>query len=104
MLPDGAYQVARRPHAWSRDAHGTPVPATLGSYGTARPGGAYDRGDGLWSLRLDPAEWPLYDGDKITDGARTWTVVSAPILRANSDADDVDYVAVTATLDPPVVP
>jgi hypothetical protein len=105
MLPDGSYQVQRRAHPWPRDDHGQPVPPALGAAGTARLGGANEQIDGTWSIRLDPAEWPLYDGDKILGpSGRIWTVTDTPQLNRNRAANDVDYIAVHAALDPPLVP
>ncbi len=107
VLSDGLYRVARRVHPWPRDDHGTPVPPALGAYGTARAG-AVNRVAGSASdvhLRLDPAEWPLRAGDKISDAhGAVYTVTGVPRFARNVAASDVDYVAVTATIDPPVVP
>ncbi len=91
ILSDGSYRVRKRPHEFTRDAQGTPVPAA-----TEQPEPA-----GSWSLRLDPAAWRLRPGDLVDGPAgRTWLVTSA-MLRVNTAAADVDYVAITATLEPP---
>jgi len=77
----------------------------LGSAGTARPGAGFERSDGSWHLRVDPAEWPVYDGDKVNGtGGRVWTVTGTPRLIRNNIASDVDYVSIVAALDPPLVP
>lgn len=105
VLSDGAYRVARRPHPWPRDDHGTPVPPALGAASSPLPGGAREQSDGTWSLRLDPSEWPLEDGDKVLGPAgRVWTVVGEPRRHLNWGANDVDYVSAQGALDPPEVP
>jgi hypothetical protein len=76
ILPDGSYSVRKRPHEFGRDAHGTPLP-------------------------IDPAAWRVRPGDLVDGPAgRTWVVATA-LLKVNNAAADVDYVAVTAQLEPP---
>lgn len=106
VLPDGTYQVATRPHPFALDSHGVAVPAALGAYGPARPGAARLQPDLSWRLRLSPDQWPLEAGDKVTGGpdTLTWTVTGEPRRITHPVASDVDYVAVTAALDPPEQP
>jgi len=105
ILADGTYQVARRAHPWATmDDHGIAVPAALGAYGTARAGAVTAQADRSWRVRLDPAEWPLEAGDRITDGERTWTITGEPRRIRHPVDDEVDYVTATAALDPPEVP
>lgn len=101
VLADGSYTVRKRPHEWTRDAHGTPVPTAPGTALGPYPGAVAEQPDGTWSLRLDPAAWRLRAGDLVDGPAgRTWLVESA-LLRTNQAASDVDYVAVVGSLQPP---
>lgn len=104
ILADGAYRVAKRSHPWALDQHGVSAPAALGAYGAARAGAAHAQPGQDWKLRLDPAEWPVRAGDRVTDGARTWTVTGTPTRIAHPADGAVDYVSAFAALDPPQVP
>jgi hypothetical protein len=101
ILSDGSYSVRKRTHEYTRDGHGTPVPGSPGSASAALPGAATEQPDGTYTLRLDPALWPLREDDLI-DGpsSRTWIIESA-VLRVNNADSAIDYVAVTAALQPP---
>ncbi len=92
-------------HPWVRDSHGVPVPPPPDSRPAARgtwPGAALEQSDGTWTLRADPAAWPLREGDVLGDGTRTWTVATA-LLKRVPGCGAADYIAVTATLNPPEV-
>lgn len=94
-----------RAHPYLRDARGTPIPdpnATTTERGP-RPGSALEQADRTWKLRLDMDLWPVRAGDKITDGVRVWVINADPIPHQIPGVPDVDYVAATATLDPPKV-
>ncbi|MGA5822240.1 hypothetical protein ACPC54_30775 [Kitasatospora sp. NPDC094028] len=93
-------------HPWERDAHGLPVPprpGTAAASGPALPGAAVMQADGSWSLRADPRHWPLRPGDRLVDGAESWTITTARLCAVAVDGA-ADYIAVTAALDPPLVP
>lgn len=96
--------VTRKAHAWARDAHGVPIPTGAAETTTAAyPGAAREvTADNTWELRLDPQLWPVYDGDTVSDGSRTWVVTHARLASVPGHPD-VDHVAVTARLDPPRV-
>jgi hypothetical protein len=112
--------VNKRAHPFKRDARGYPVP-TGGHGGNIleqwlaqadadeitifgpSPGNATEQADETWVLRVDPASWPIRAGDQITDGTRVWIATGAPNLVAVPEFDDVDFVNVTATLEPPRV-
>jgi hypothetical protein len=99
ILSDGMYQVAHRAHPGTKDAHGKPVPSAPGTLGTARPGASTEQADGSWTLRLDPAEYPLWAGDEVHGpGGQRWVVTGQPRYPSNPAASDVDYVAATAVL------
>jgi hypothetical protein len=101
ILPDGSYSVRKRPHEFGRDAHGTPLPTSPGPAVGPGPGDSTEQQDGTWTLRLDPAAWRVRPGDLVDGPAgRTWVVATA-LLKVNNAAADVDYVAVTAQLEPP---
>lgn len=98
VLSDGSYRVAHRVHPGARDAHGTPLPAVPGTLGPPRAGAAVEQPDGSYTLRLDPAEWPMWAGDEVEGPAGLrWCVTGQPRLHFNSEASDVDYVGVSAT-------
>lgn len=102
VLADGNYQVRKRAHEYTRDAHGTPVPPVPGSSSSLLPGAATEQPDGSWTLRLDPALWPVYPDDLVDRPAdsRSWLVETA-VYRFNTADPAVDYVACTASLQPP---
>lgn len=106
VLPDRLLTVYVLAHPWDRDAHGVPVPPPPDARPAARgtwPGAANEQTDGSWTLRADPAAWPIEPGDVIGDGTLLWTVVTA-LLRRVPGFGAADYVAVVATLNPPEVP
>lgn len=97
--------VVARAHPAARDEHGVPVLSDAGAVTRGPfPGAAKEQVDqGTWGLRLDPRCWPVRPGDTVTDGSRSWTVQTA--LQSDIPGyDAVDYVAVTAVLEPPEVP
>lgn len=113
LLPDGAYRVARRAYPWPQDAHGAPVPPEAGPYGPPRPGAAKEQPrtetrlsrsqpEGTYRMRLDPAEWPVREGDRVTGpGGRTWTITSFPQLYTNPVLPYADYISAWGTMDLP---
>jgi hypothetical protein len=106
LLPDRDLTVYVLDHPWGRDAHGVPVPPPPDARPAARgtwPGAAIEQSDGTWTLRVDPAAWRVRPGDVIGDGTRTWTVVTA-LQKTVPGHGAADYIAVTATLNPPEVP
>lgn len=105
ILANCALGVRKRAHSFARDAHGSPVaPAQPSPVSALLPGSAIETGENnTWSLRVDPSLWPVYEGDEVTDGTRTWVVVTAR-LHSIVGYSDVDYVSVTGTLTPPRVP
>ncbi|NEA53592.1 hypothetical protein G3I60_05325 [Streptomyces sp. SID13666] len=104
LLADRLLSVRVLPHPWTRDANGTPVPpnpATPPQIRGTWPGAATEQPDGSWSLRLNPAAWPVREGDTVTDDAGlSWTVTAARNQRVPG-CTAADYVQVTATLNPP---
>ncbi|MBG7704922.1 hypothetical protein HCJ76_44375 [Streptomyces sp. MC1] len=106
LLADRHITAYALQHPWERDAHGVPVPPAPGTRPVARgtwPGAAKEQADGSWVLRVDPAAWRLRAGDVLGDGEREWTVVTA-LLQTVPGYPAADYIAVTATLNPPEVP
>ncbi|MGW1275493.1 hypothetical protein ACWD4V_00855 [Streptomyces tsukubensis] len=107
VLPNRTLSLHALPHPWDRDANGVPVPPDPHQRPEPRgswPGSALEQQDSAWSLRLDPAAWPVQPGDTVGDetGA-TWTVVSARLHQVLG-YPAVDYVQATATLNPPRTP
>ncbi|MFI8265273.1 hypothetical protein [Streptomyces sp. NPDC085665] len=106
LLPDRQLTVFVLAHPWSRDAHGVPVAPSPSTRPTARGtwlGAAAEQSDGSWTLRVDPAAWPLKPGDVVSDSTRTWTVSTALLKRVPGHGA-ADYIAVAASLNPPEVP
>ncbi|MFJ5121963.1 hypothetical protein [Kitasatospora sp. NPDC088548] len=108
ILANRQFTAHVSPHPWPRDAHGTPIAPAPGSVpaGNSRPlpGSAIKQQDGTWSLRVDPTLWPLRVGDRIVATTNeSWTVDTARLC-AVAGHTAADYIAVTATLDPPEVP
>lgn len=54
-------------------------------------------GGRAWVLALDPAAWPLYQGDLVVESSTgaSWLVLTADLL-TNNAAPDIDYVRVEA--------
>lgn len=110
ILPNAQLTVRKRAHQFARDEHGTPVAGdTWSDPEGPTPGGIVAPDDltpaqAAYRLRVDPAHWPLRADDEITDEdgrvfiVRTATKVSVPV------DDAVDFIRVTADLDPPQVP
>ncbi|MFF0481968.1 hypothetical protein [Streptomyces sp. NPDC004435] len=107
VLPNRILTLCPLTHPWERDANGVPVPPNPYTAPAPRgtwPGGAAEQPDAAWSLRLDPAAWPVEPGDIVRDETgTTWTVATARLHRVPG-CPAVDYVQVSATLNPPKVP
>lgn len=108
VLADRQLTAHVRKHPQARDAHGTPVASAADLPADQRgpyPGAAHENPEGGWNLRVDPRAWRLREGDKITDDqSNTWIVTGAPKLVQVPGDDSVDFVRVSATLEPPLVP
>ncbi len=103
ILADRMLTAKRRTNTWDRDGRGVPIarddpPEVVGTW----PGCASELGgqENVWSLRIDPRAWPMRPGDVVTDGALTWVITEAR-LHTIPGYPVVDYVAATATQDPP---
>ncbi|MFD7334927.1 hypothetical protein ACFV98_02840 [Streptomyces violascens] len=107
VLPNRHLTLHVLEHPWARDANGVPVPPDPTRRPEPRgtwPGAAQEQPDGTWSLRLDPAAWPIKPGDTVSDDTgMSWTVTTARSHRVPG-CPAVDYVQVTATRNPPEVP
>jgi hypothetical protein len=106
VLPNAQVTVYALAHPWQRDANGTPVPPNPNARPAPRgtwPGSVLEQPDGSWTVRLDPAAWPVKEGDTITDETgRSWTLTSTR-HHAVPGCPAVDYVQAAATLNPPKV-
>lgn len=112
ILPNALVRVRKRPHPYGRDRWGKAVaPAEPGPWSEPMPAGVKEQAamggeqGAPWSIRLPVAVWPLERGDEVDEPAtaRRWVVDVARDHRIVGHPD-VDYVAVSATLDPPEVP
>ncbi|MFJ4988741.1 hypothetical protein ACIP9H_33695 [Streptomyces sp. NPDC088732] len=107
VLPNAVLTVYVLEHPWVRDANGVPVPPNPNEKPAPRgtwPGSALEQPDESWSLRLDPAAWPVKPGDTVTDETgRAWTLTETrnhTVLGCPA----VDYVEAKASLNPPEIP
>ncbi|WP_031102309.1 hypothetical protein [Streptomyces sp. NRRL S-146] len=94
-------------HPWARDANGVPVPPDPNQQPEPRgtwPGSALEQPDDTWSLRLDPAAWPVESGDVVGDETgMKWTITTARLHQVPG-CPAVDYVQAAGTRNPPEVP
>lgn len=105
LLVNAALRVEVLAHPQERDAHGTPVaPSTPVVVRGPLPGALRRMPDLTWNARLDPALWPVRPGDTVVDENDRRFVVSTAQLNQVPGCSDADYIAITATLDPPEVP
>lgn len=104
LLANAQLTVAKRaPHPVGRDAHGYPMlPVTPSVTSGPFPGSTTEEPDGSYALRLDVRHWPVEPGDEVSDGTRTWVVVTR-IMHTVPGAPDIDHVAATASLNPPKI-
>lgn len=104
LLADRSIGVRRRVPA-APDGHGDRAPGVLGPPAGPWPGRAEEGADvppgelsgRTWVLALDPAAWPLTQGDVAYDAdtGEEWYVTSAD-LRTNNADPAVDYVRAEA--------
>lgn len=105
LLPDRSLGV-RRATAAARDAHGGRSAPSWGAVAGPWPGRAEEGADAAemgatggrtWVLALDPAAWPLTQGDQVVQPSTgaVWLVITADLI-TNNAADDIDYVRVEA--------
>jgi hypothetical protein len=74
-------------HPFARDPHGQPIATGAPEWGPSYPGSVKRMGMGgqdarnaeSYSLRLDPAQWPLEPGDVVTDGVHEYTLTATKL-------------------------
>ncbi len=95
LLPNTTLGVRRRVEG-ARNSHGERMPAGWGEVVGPQPGRTREQADATWSLGVDPALWPVRQGDLViaTDGG-SWLVTSANLIQNNFD-HRVDWVRVIA--------
>ena len=110
VLPNTMLTARRKEHQFKRDAHGASVPSVEWSDPSVPLPGALvipeggEQSNVPWRIRADLGLLPLLPEDELTtaDG-RTFIVRTVkPVVVP--DYPDVDYLAVTAELDPPYSP
>ncbi len=107
MLPNAQITAHVRSHAWTRDAHGTPVPTgtdTITARGPFPCNLVRKDGGEAWACRLDPRMDPLRPGDELTDGDRVWTIGPGVTFHEIPGCSYIDYIEATAVLNVPEVP
>jgi hypothetical protein len=105
ILSSGLYGVRRRIHPFPRDAQGAPVPGGLGAVAGPLPGDARREDTGEYSIRLDPALWPLREDDAVTGPAgQVWIIEGLPQLRTNNADPALDYIEATGSIVPELIP
>jgi hypothetical protein len=92
ILANCALTVARRAPV-SHDASGYPIPGARQAAPPPLPGRMMERPDHSWMLAVDPALWPVREGDLVVEPStgREWLVVSADLLTNEADPA-VDYI------------
>lgn len=109
MLANAQLTAHARAHQFARDAHGFPVAGAVTVTTTGPFPGAITEPEELtgtapYRLRLDPRHSDLREDDEVTDGlGRKFIVRAARRIKIPGD-DAVDFIRVTADLDPPKVP
>jgi hypothetical protein len=106
VLPNRTLTLLRTgAHPWERDAYGHPVPpdpaTVLAEAGPSSPGAVLQEDAKTWKLRLDPSWWPVWVGDRVTDGVQTWVIATVHLNKHPIDPT-VNFVRATAVLDPPL--
>lgn len=111
LLPNAQLTARRRAHTFSRDAHGLPVADTawgdpIGPFPGAvvEPDDLSTTAQNQYRLRVDPRCGDLREDDEITDDTGRKFIVRTARLVSVPGQDDVDFIRVTADLDPPKVP
>lgn len=95
LLSNGDLAVLRRADPF-QDSHGAVVPGPLTRQSGYLPGAVREDASGGWSIRLDPAVWPVREGDIVVDrDGRRWLMTSAALIQ-NAATPEVDYVRVQA--------
>lgn len=104
LLADRRLSVRRQLFAES-DGHGGPVPDGWGSASPSRPGRAIEgpdvafgeSGGRTWTIAVDPANWPVYQGDLVVDAdsGEEWLVTSADLM-TNTIDPYVNYIRIEA--------
>lgn len=73
----------RRVNTDAVDAHGAPLPAQPGEATDLLPGKRAEQDTGQWQLALDPALWPVRQGDRVVaDDGMEWVVVYTKYIPA----------------------
>lgn len=109
VLPNTQLSVSKRAHPYERDPHGKIVGSSEpGPRSTPKPGHVTEPFDGAysenqWVLRVDPAEWPIGDGDLVHDeqSGQTFVIRYARLHSVPGGYGYVDYIRVSADLNPP---
>lgn len=105
LLPNRSLGVRRAVTA-ALDAHGDRSAPSWGAMAGPWAGRAEEEPDAAemgatggrtWVLALDPAAWPLTQGDLVAEPATgaTWLVITADLLANNADPA-IDYIRVEA--------
>jgi len=110
ILANTTLSARRKTHAYTRDAHGTPVAgvvwgAPLGPF----PGATVEPANGPqdpvpWKVRADVRLHPLQPDDELTDASKRVFIVRTARLIVVPGYDYVDHIEVTAELTPPYTP
>jgi hypothetical protein len=111
VLPNAHLTALVLERPWLRDAQGVAYPGSAraqtrgpwpGAVHSTQTGPLPDDQPPTWSARVDPRAWPLRAGDKLTDGARTWVIVTARLVQVPG-VSAADWITCQCTLDPPEV-
>lgn len=109
LLPNTRLSVRKVARPLGRDPHGKPLGKSTAQVEPSppKPGAVTVPFDGefsenQWTLRLDPSEWPIGEGDLVDDLDNDRTlVIRYARLHAVPGFGYADYIRATADLDPP---
>lgn len=109
LLPNTRLSVRKLARPRARDPHGRPLGASTEQAPPTepKPGAVTVPFDGefsenQWTLRIDPAEWPVGAGDLVDDLENDRTLVIRYARLHNVPGYGyADYIRATADLDPP---
>lgn len=96
LLPNARLGLRRRINEQVRNEHGERVAAGWGGVVGLFDGRLNETAGGTWNLGLDPALWPVRQGDlAISSDGAAWVIQTADLIQNNYDST-VDWVRATA--------
>lgn len=112
LFPNHQVRTASHLHPMVRDAHGQPITTAEPEWSDAHPGSILER-PGLdpnrgqeWTVKLDPAHWPLEEDDFLTcEDGRVWVIKEPRFVKIEHYGTElIWHIQGTAILKVPEVP